>query len=55
MQAHNDKLVGRQKVLIDAWAAFTKDAPSDEDAFVEAWGKARIAALEAAGLDPVIR
>lgn len=55
MQAHNDGLIARQKVLIDTWAAFTKDAPSDEDAFVEGWGKARVAALEAAGLDPVIR
>ncbi|MEQ8587472.1 MAG: TAXI family TRAP transporter solute-binding subunit [Thalassobaculaceae bacterium] len=55
MQAHNDGLVARQKVLIDAWTAFTADAPSDEDAFVAAWGEARVAALEAAGLDPVIR
>lgn len=55
MQAHNDKLIARQKVLMDAWAAYTKDAPSDEDAFVTGWGEARIAALEAAGLDPVIR
>ena len=55
MQAHNDKLVARQKVLIDAWAAFTKNAPSDEEAFVTAWAEARIAALEAAGLNPVIR
>jgi hypothetical protein len=55
MQAHNDKLIGRQKVLIDAWAAYTKDAPSDEDAFAKGWGEARVAALEAAGLDPVMR
>lgn len=55
MQAHNDTLVARQKVLIDAWTAYTKDAPSDEDAFVEGWGEARVAALEAAGFDPVIR
>lgn len=55
MQAHNDGLVARQKVLLDTWAAYTKDAPSDEAAFVEGWGKARVAALEAAGMDPVIR
>lgn len=55
MQAHNDALVARQQVLIDAWAAYTKDASSDEDAFVAGWGEARIAALEAAGLDPVVR
>ncbi|SDG28525.1 TAXI family TRAP transporter solute-binding subunit [Thalassobaculum litoreum] len=55
MQAHNDTLVARQKVLIDAWTSYSKDAPSDEDAFVEGWAKARVAALEAAGFDPVIR
>jgi TRAP transporter TAXI family solute receptor len=55
MQAHNDSLVARQTVLLDTWAAYTKDAPSDEAAFVEGWGKARTAALEAAGMDPVIR
>lgn len=55
MQAHNDGLVARQKILMDAWAAFTAGAPSDKDAFVAAWGEARVAALEAAGLDPVLR
>ncbi|NQW09901.1 MAG: TAXI family TRAP transporter solute-binding subunit [Alphaproteobacteria bacterium] len=55
MQAHNDALVARQKVLIDTWTAYTKGAPSDEAAFVAGWGKARVAALEAAGMDPVIR
>jgi len=54
MQAHNDGLVNRQDVLQDAWATFTKDAPADEDAFVEAWGKARVAALKGAGMKPVI-
>lgn len=54
MQQHNDGLVKRQKVLQDAWAAFKKDAPSDENAFGEAWGKARVAALKSAGMNPVI-
>ena len=54
MQKHNDGLVQRQKVLKDAWATFTKDAPSDEAAFGEGWGKARVAALRAAGMNPVI-
>jgi TRAP transporter TAXI family solute receptor len=53
-QKHNDGLVARQKVLQDAWAAFNKDAPSDEEAFVEKWGKTRVAALKAAGMVPVI-
>jgi uncharacterized protein len=54
MQKHNDGLVARQKVLQDAWATFTKDAPSEEDTFVEKWGKTRVAALKAAGMVPVI-
>lgn len=53
-QKHNDGLMQRQKVLKDAWAAFKKDAPSDENAFGDAWGKARVAALKAAGMNPVI-
>ena len=54
MQKHNDGLVKRQGVLQDAWATFTKDAPSDEAAFLEGWGKARVAALKGAGMKPVI-
>jgi len=54
-QAHNDSLVARQKVLQDAWAAFTANAPSDEAAFEKGWSEARVAALEAAGMNPVIR
>jgi uncharacterized protein len=55
MQAHNDALVKRQNVLIAAWNEYKKDAPSDEDAFVAGWAKARVAALESSGMDPVIR
>lgn len=54
MQKHNDGLIARQKVLHDAWAAYTKGAPSDEAAFTEGWGKARVAALKSAGMAPVI-
>jgi len=50
-QKHNDMLWKRQKTLIDAWAAFTKAAPSDDKAFRAGWMVARRAALKNAGLD----
>lgn len=50
-QKHNDMLWKRQKTLIDAWAAFTKAAPSDDKAFRTGWMVARRAALKNAGLD----
>lgn len=53
MQAHNDSLVARQKVLQDAWSAYKTGAPGDEDAFVAGWKEARAKALDAAGM-PVI-
>ena len=52
-QAHNDKLIQRQKVMLDAWAAVKKGSYADDKAFVAAWQKARAAALTKAGLDPV--
>ncbi|MGE0226558.1 MAG: TAXI family TRAP transporter solute-binding subunit [Acetobacteraceae bacterium] len=50
-QAHNDQLLRRQKVLIDAWQAYAKSAPSDEKAFRTGWMAARRAALTGAGLE----
>lgn len=52
-QKHNDALVKRQQVLIDAWKAYGAGAPSDDKAFAEGWMKARAAALTKAGMDPV--
>lgn len=52
-QAHNDKLLERQKVMALAWAEMKKSAPADDKAFVAAWQKARAAALTKAGFDPV--
>ena len=54
MQANNDALVKRQGVLQDAWKAYTKGAPSDEDAFVKGWKAARAGALKTAGMPVVI-
>ena len=53
-QAHNDKLVARQKVLADAWKAMQGGAPADDKAFEQAWMKRRADALTKAGLDPVV-
>ena len=52
-QAHNDKLLQRQKVLAAAWAEVKKGAHANDDAFVKAWQKTRADALTKAGFDPV--
>jgi TRAP transporter TAXI family solute receptor len=52
-QAHNDRLLARQKVLAEAWAAQLKDAPADDAAFAKAWMKRRAEALVKAGMEPV--
>ncbi len=53
-QAHNDKLIARQKVLADAWKAVQAASPADDKAFEQAWMKARADALTKAGFDPVV-
>jgi hypothetical protein len=53
-QAHNDKLIARQKVLADAWKAVQSGTHADDKAFEQAWMKARAEALAKAGLDPVV-
>ncbi|MGE0660683.1 MAG: TAXI family TRAP transporter solute-binding subunit [Reyranellaceae bacterium] len=40
----------RQKTLMDAWAAYIKNAPSDKEAFKSGWEKARGEALKAKNL-----
>lgn len=52
-QAHNDKLLQRQKVLAATWADVKKASHADDKAFVAAWQKTRAAALTKAGFDPV--
>jgi hypothetical protein len=52
-EAHNQRLLERQRVLAVTWARLM-DAPFDSDeAFVDAWLAARVTALRAAGFDPV--
>ncbi|MGE0873121.1 MAG: TAXI family TRAP transporter solute-binding subunit [Burkholderiales bacterium] len=52
-QAHNDKLLQRQKVLMTTWAEVKKGTHADDKAFVAVWQNRRAAALRAAGFDPV--
>ncbi len=49
-QAHNDKLIARQKVLASAWAEVNKGGYADDKAFEQAWMKARADALAKAGM-----
>lgn len=49
-QAHNDRLVARQKVLAAAWAGMKKGSNADDKAFEQAWMKARADALAKAGI-----
>ena len=50
-EAHNKGLLKRQQVLAAAWTDFTKSSPpSDDKAFLDAWMKARAAALTKASM-----
>ena len=53
-QAHNDKLLARQKVLADTWKAVQAGSHADDKAMEQAWMKARADALTKAGMDPVV-
>jgi TRAP transporter TAXI family solute receptor len=49
-QAHNDKLIERQKALASAWAKVKQASHADDAAFGQAWLKARADALGKAGM-----
>ncbi len=53
IDAHNEQLIARQKVIADAWAGFDAEAAGEGEAFEKAWLAARAKALEAAGM-PVV-
>jgi TRAP transporter TAXI family solute receptor len=53
-QAHNDRLVERQKVLAEAWKTVSAAGHADDAAFAQAWMKARADALTKAGFDVVV-
>lgn len=50
-EAHNQRLLTRQRVLADTWRAVTAKASGDD--FEAAWLSARAAALRAAGFEPI--
>lgn len=52
-QAHNERLVERQRVLARAWETMQAKDAADDEAFVAAWLAVRAEALTAAGFDPV--
>jgi hypothetical protein len=52
-QKHHERLIKRQQVLIDIWKRFSSTGPTDDTAFAEGWTKARAAALQKAGMEPV--
>ena len=54
-QKHQDMLVGRQAVIKKAWDALAGKDSMSKDELKAAWKPARIAALEAAGLDPIFK
>ncbi len=51
-QAHNDKLVARQKALAAAWKEMEGKKGLADDAFKAEWVKVRAAGLTKAGFDP---
>ncbi|MEQ8861122.1 MAG: TAXI family TRAP transporter solute-binding subunit [Pseudomonadales bacterium] len=52
-EAHNQRLLERQRVLGDAWRVVKAGSHASDQAFTEAWLAARVRALEAAGFDPI--
>ena len=53
-ETHNQALLKRQQVLGDAWSAYLKSKPSEDNAaFAKSWLAARAAALGKAGLPAV--
>ncbi len=53
LQAHNDKLIERQKVLKQLWKDFTATNPPDDDRFTAAWMKFRFDGMKKAGHNPI--
>ena len=54
-QKHQDMLIGRQAVIKKAWDTLAGKDSMSKDELKAAWKPARIAALEAAGLDPIFK
>ena len=54
-QAHNDKLIERQKVLKAAWDEVMAKTIADDAAFEKAWLETRAKRLEAAGFAAIYK
>lgn len=54
-EAHNQRLLERQQVLMNAWEELESRDIDDRDAHIEAWMALRAERLEDAGFDPVWR
>ncbi|MCZ6617894.1 MAG: TAXI family TRAP transporter solute-binding subunit [Gammaproteobacteria bacterium] len=54
-ESNNQRLLERQRVLSDAWTRHKQNEFSSGDVFQLTWRSSRVAALEAAGFDPVWR
>lgn len=52
-EAHNQRLLERQRVLAEAWQQVVDEDISSDAAFTDAWLEARAEALRSAGFDPV--
>lgn len=55
IQAHNDQLLERFRIIMDTWKAHTKSAADGQEASPGSWMQARAEALEKAGLNPIWR
>jgi uncharacterized protein len=53
LDAHNQRLIERQRVLDQTWQQVRARRHASDEAFVSAWLEARTAALQAAGFDPI--
>ena len=54
-QRNNEAILRRQSVLAEAWKPHAAGSHASDEAFQQAWMKARAAALAAAGFDAVWR
>ncbi|MEQ8485264.1 MAG: TAXI family TRAP transporter solute-binding subunit [Pseudomonadales bacterium] len=52
-EAHNQELLRRQTVLLETWERVRAGSHASDEAFTDAWLRARTDALVAAGLDPI--
>ena len=52
-QAHNDRLIQRQRVIKAAWDSMAGKEDMEKEALIEAWATVRVKALESEGFEPI--